>query len=163
MGLLRQAVLDYLALDVPHVEEQVWARHILVATEEEADAVLARLDAGEDWSALAAELSTDTTNKDLGGDLGWFSRDTMVEPFANAAFELRIGEISQPVQSDFGWHIIQVLGHEQRRPLTGSVFDQRVQQAYDAFVAGLREKYTWEIFDNWQSIVPTRPSIPPLQ
>jgi hypothetical protein len=162
MGLLRQAVMDYLAKDVPHVEEQVWARHILVATEGEAKTVLTRLQSGQDWAAIAAEVSTDTSNSAQGGDLGWFSHDTMVEPFANAAFDMEIGEISEPIQSDFGWHIIQVLGHEDR-PLLGTAFDQRVQAAYDAFVLTLRDKYDWEIFDNWQSITPNKPSIPPLQ
>jgi parvulin-like peptidyl-prolyl isomerase len=162
MSLLRNAYLDYLSKDVSHTEEQVWARHILVATEEEAQAVLARLEAGEDFAAVAAEVSLDSSNKDLGGDLGWFPKDLMVEPFANASFDMRIGETSDPVESEFGFHIIQVLGHEQR-PLTQSAYDARVQQAYDAIVQTLRDKYTWEINDSWKGIVPDKPSIPALQ
>lgn len=161
MTLLRQEFLDYVSKDVAHGEEQVWARHILVATQEEANAVIARLNAGEDFAAIAAEVSTDGT-KDSGGDLGWFSKDAMVEPFANAAFELRVGQISEPVESEFGWHIVQVLGHEDR-PLTQSQFQQRAQEAYDAYLLTLRDKYTVEIFDNWKGIVPTKPSIPALQ
>ncbi len=94
---------------MPSQEEQVHARHILVATEEEAKALLARLAAGEDWAALAAELSTDTGSKDNAGDLGWFGRGVMVEAFETAAFALEVGETSDLVQSDYGYHIIQVL------------------------------------------------------
>lgn len=162
-SLLRQAIRAQVEQTVPHEEEQVWARHILVETEAEAQAVLDRLEAGEDWAAIAAELSLDTANKDFGGDLGWFSRDTMVEPFANAAFDLRLGQISDPVETDFGWHIIQVLGHDERA-ITQTAWDTRVQEALANYIADLREKYTWEIVgDRWQSITPNKPGIPPLQ
>lgn len=161
-SLLREKMNELVNADLPRTQEQVWARHILVETEEEAQAVLERLDADEDWSALAAELSTDTSNKDTGGDLGWFPREQMVEPFANAAFELGIGEISQPVQSDFGWHIIQVLGHE-HRPLSQSEYDQLKLQALDNLIQNLRNTYSWEIFDAWKAMSPDQPEIPPLQ
>ncbi|MCL5428457.1 MAG: peptidylprolyl isomerase [Chloroflexi bacterium] len=158
-SLLREAVKDAITVDLPRTQEQVWARQILVGTVEEAEAVLARLDEGEDWNALAAELSLDTSNKDLGGDLGWFPREQMVEPFANAAFELRIGEISQPVQSDFGWHIIQVIGHEDR-PLSSDQYEQVRQQALSDFIQTLREKYSWELYENWKAMAPDQPDIP---
>jgi parvulin-like peptidyl-prolyl isomerase len=95
--------------EVPREEEQVHARHILVATEEEAKTVLSRLAAGEDWTALAAELSIDPGSKDNAGDLGWFGRGAMVEAFETAAFALEVGETSDAVKSDYGYHIIQVL------------------------------------------------------
>lgn len=159
-SLLRAAITDVITADLPHTQEQVWARHILVATVEEAETVLARLDAGEDWSALAAERSLDTSNKDAGGDLGWFPREQMVEPFANAAFDMRVGEISEPVESEFGFHIIQVLGHEDR-PLSSDAYEQLRQQKLLDFIETLRSKYQWTIDDAaWKAMAPDQPDIP---
>jgi peptidyl-prolyl cis-trans isomerase C len=93
------------------VEEEVRARHILVETEDEALKVISRLDAGEDFAALAKEISTGPTGAN-GGDLGFFVADRMVPEFSDAAFALQPGEISKPVKSDFGWHVIKV---EERR------------------------------------------------
>ena len=159
-SLLREALKNAITADLPRTQEQVWARHILVATIEEAETVLARLDEGEDWSALAAELSLDTSNKDAGGDLGWFPKEQMVEPFAKAAFELRIGQISEPVESEFGWHIIQVIGHEDR-PLSNEQYEQLRQQALNDFLQTLRDKYIWSIDEEtWQAMAPDEPDIP---
>ena len=84
--LLDQKVFSEVTKDVTRDQEQVWARHILVKTQAEAVIVLDRLNKGEDWSAIAAEVSLDTSNKDNGGDLGWFSRGRMVKEFEDAAF-----------------------------------------------------------------------------
>jgi parvulin-like peptidyl-prolyl isomerase len=167
-SLLREAVKDAITEDLPRTQEQVWTRHILVATIEEAEAVIARLDAGEDWAAVAAEVSLDTSNKDLGGDLGWSPRDCqgisgcqqLVEPFVNAAFDLRIGEISDPVESEFGFHLIQVLGHEDR-PLTDEQYEELRQTELNNFLESLREKYAWSIDENaWMAMAPDQPDIP---
>jgi peptidyl-prolyl cis-trans isomerase D len=159
-SLLREAVRDVVAADVPRTQEQVWARHILVGTLEEAEAILTRLDDGEDWSALAAELSLDTANKDLGGDLGWFPREQMVTTFSDVAFDLRIGEVSEPVESDFGYHLIQVLGHEDR-PLNNDEYENVRQQAMNDFLQTLRDEYTWTINeDAWKGMSPDEPDIP---
>jgi peptidyl-prolyl cis-trans isomerase D len=160
VNLLRDAFAERLSESVPHTEEQVWARHILVADEAAAEAVLARLAAGADFAGLVRELSEDEGTVPTGGDLGWFNFEAMVDPFAQAAFELEVGEISEPVQSDFGFHIIQVLGHEER-PLTPEQHAANVQQALTDFIATLREKYDWEIFQTWRDIVPNEPRIPP--
>lgn len=95
------------------VADQVHAQHILVATQEEAEAVLERLKAGEDFAALAAELSTDTATKDEGGDLGWFARGKMDPAFAEAAFGADIGLYPVPVETQLGYHVINVLAHEE--------------------------------------------------
>lgn len=89
--------------------EQVHARHIMVQTLEEAQQVLRRLQAGEDFAALAKELSQDRGSAAKGGDLGWFGRGVMVTEFEEAAFALQSDQISQPVQTQYGFHIIQVL------------------------------------------------------
>jgi len=87
--------------------EQVWARHILVESQEEADAVYERAVAGEDFAALAQELSVGPSAEN-GGDLGYFSRGQMVPEFELAAFSTEAGEISVPVATQFGWHVIKV-------------------------------------------------------
>ncbi|MFA9422860.1 MAG: peptidylprolyl isomerase [Sedimentibacter sp.] len=90
------------------MNQQVKASHILVDTEEEANAVIERLNNGEKFEDLAMELSIDTASGANGGDLDYFSYTDMVQPFSEAAFALEIGEISKPVKSDFGYHIIKV-------------------------------------------------------
>jgi len=88
-------------------EQEVHARHILVPTEEEAKAIEAQLKQGTDFATLAKEKSKDPGAAN-GGDLGWFTKDQMVPEFAEAAFKLDKGQISDPVHTQFGWHIIKV-------------------------------------------------------
>ncbi len=88
-------------------QEEIRARHILLATEEDAKAVKAELDGGADFEALAKERSTGPSGPE-GGDLGYFTTGTMVDEFNDAAFALQAGEVSQPVKTRFGWHVIKV-------------------------------------------------------
>lgn len=157
--LLKRKVQEAITADVKAVDEQVWARHILVATEDEAKAVLSRLQAGETFAALAAELSLDESSKVLGGDLSWFTRSQMVKPFADAAFALGIGEISQPVQSEFGYHIIQVLGKE-IRPLSDQQLENAKQAAYQTWLEEAKKAANVVTYERWMEIVPTDPEIP---
>jgi parvulin-like peptidyl-prolyl isomerase len=88
-------------------EGQIRARHILVETEAEAKDIIQRLKGGADFDALAKEKSLDTASGANGGELGFFTKDMMVEEFANASFKLKVNEISVPVMTQFGWHVIQ--------------------------------------------------------
>src|SRR5580693_9270248 len=101
-------------------EQEVHARHILVPTEEEAKAIEAELKKGADFAALAKEKSKDPGAAD-GGDLGYFTKDQMVPEFAEAAFKLDKGQISDPIHTQFGWHIIKV---EDKRTKPTPTFDQ---------------------------------------
>jgi parvulin-like peptidyl-prolyl isomerase len=155
-NLLREMLIDAVTADVPHEEEQVWARHILVADEETAKSLIERLKNGEDFGALAAQVSMDSGTAVQGGDLGWFGKGVMVPEFETAAFALKVGEISQPIQSSFGWHIIQVLAR-QNRPLTDSEYQSARNQAFSNLLTSLREEYGVETFDAWKQNVPTDP------
>ncbi|MEX0863181.1 peptidylprolyl isomerase [Nitrosopumilus sp.] len=84
--------------------------HILVAKQSEALSILEKIKAGDKFGNLAKELSTDTGSGKKEGNLGYFTKGMMVKPFEEAAFKLQIGEISEPVKSEFGYHIIKRLG-----------------------------------------------------
>jgi peptidyl-prolyl cis-trans isomerase C len=101
-------------------EEEVHARHILLKTEDEAKAVIKRLAGGEDFVTLAKSLSVGPSGAD-GGELGWFGRGQMAKSFEDAAFGLQPGQLSPPVESRFGWHVIKVEERRQR-PVPG--FDE---------------------------------------
>jgi peptidyl-prolyl cis-trans isomerase C len=97
-------------------DEEVRARHILVATEEEAKQILADLKKGGNFETIAKEKSKDPGAAAQGGDLGYFTKDQMVPEFAEVAFKLPKGELSEPVKSQFGWHIIRVEDKRSKAP-----------------------------------------------
>jgi peptidyl-prolyl cis-trans isomerase C len=131
-------------------EQEIHARHILVATEDEAKKVAERLKNGEDFATVAKEVSKDANAE--GGDLGFFTRGQMLKPFEDAAFALDVGQISAPVQTQFGWHIIKV---EEKRDQPLPTFDQvkdaivaqLVQQKAQEVVTGLRDSAKIEVVD----------------
>jgi peptidyl-prolyl cis-trans isomerase C len=128
-ALARQKVGGALAATVGQSAPQMRAAHILLATRDEAEAARARVtEGGEDFAAVARELSTDQATAANGGALGWFTREEMVAPFAEAAFALEPGAISEPVETEFGWHIIRVAERDPERPLTDLQIN-RLQQA----------------------------------
>jgi peptidyl-prolyl cis-trans isomerase C len=121
------------------IPEQVHARHILVSSRKKAKAVIRLLRHGKDFAALAAEHSIDDSNKGRGGDLNWFPRGVMVKAFEDAVFALKKpGDISKPVKTQFGWHVIELLG---KRPATR----QSLQEARENIVGVLRQQAlsTW--------------------
>jgi peptidyl-prolyl cis-trans isomerase C len=131
-------------------EQEVHARHILVETKEEAEEVIKRLKNGEDFATVADEKSKDTNAK--GGDLGFFTRGQMLKPFEDAAFALEPGQISEPVQTQFGWHVIKV---EEKRDQSLPSYDevkeaimaQLIQQKAQQVVTNLRDSATIDIVD----------------
>src|SRR3984885_9037665 len=145
-------------------EPEVHARHILVPTEEEAKAALARIKAGEDFAKVATELSKDPAGD--GGDLGWFTKDRMVPEFADPAFKLEPGQVSDPVKSQFGWHIIKVEGKRTKTfPPFEQVKDQAArfvaQKAQTALIASSRDKAKIERFaEDAKPAEPAKPADP---
>jgi peptidyl-prolyl cis-trans isomerase C len=97
-------------------EEEIEARHILVDSEEKAKELHAKIVAGADFAQLAKENSTDTGSKDQGGVLGYFGHGQMVPEFEAAAFKLEKGQVSEPVHTNFGWHIIKVDDRRKKEP-----------------------------------------------
>lgn len=89
--------------------EKIKCAHILVEKQSQALAILERIKAGEKFAEIAKEASTDRGSGKRGGDLGYFGRGMMVKPFEAAAFKLSVGQISEPIKSEFGYHIIKRL------------------------------------------------------
>jgi peptidyl-prolyl cis-trans isomerase C len=111
-------------------QEEVRARHILVESEDEAKALLEQLKNGADFATLAKEKSKDPGAAE-GGDLGYFTKDQMVPEFADVAFKMYPGQLSNPVKTQFGWHVIKV---EDRRTKQPPEFD-KVKDQIEAFLA----------------------------
>ncbi len=140
-------------------EQEVHARHILVQTEDEAKAIKAELDKGADFAKLAKEKSKDPGASD-GGDLGFFTKEQMVPDFSKVAFELEPGKISDPVKTQFGWHIIKVEEKRNRKPPEFDQVKPQIEQyvtrkAQSEFVAKLRETAKVERMDK-----PAAPAVP---
>ncbi len=136
-----EALYQELYLD-SEPKQEVRAGHILVETEEQASELKAQLDAGADFAALAAEHGTDGTAS-RGGDLGWFLHPDMVPEFADAAFAMEPGAISDPVKTAFGWHLIKLDERRDRQPpaldeVREELMGELIQQAQVAVVAELR-------------------------
>lgn len=132
-----------------HMGEEVHARHILLATSEEAQAVRLELDGGADFAELARKKSTDPSAASNAGDLSWFRWGAMVPTFQDIAFALEDNEISQPVKTEFGYHIIQLVGRRQvdRQPfdqvksnIEAQLKQQKTQSRLREFLAEVRSK-----------------------
>jgi len=157
--IIRDEIIEIVSAEVAEEAEHVWIRHILVADEDTANEVVEKLAAGEDFVDLATEYSLDTSNKENGGDLDWFSRGAMVQPFEEVAFALEVGDISNPVQTDFGWHILESLGKDDLL-LDPSVYQQLRNQAFTDWLTEKETLYQPIIHDNWSKYVPSEPALP---
>jgi parvulin-like peptidyl-prolyl isomerase len=105
-----------------------------VATLALANELRQRIVDGEDFATLAQEYSDDTSSAVNGGDLGWFGRGAMVAPFDEAAFGLEIGQVSEPVKTDFGYHLIEVTAKDAARPKEATALEQERAQAYQTWL-----------------------------
>jgi peptidyl-prolyl cis-trans isomerase C len=132
-------------------EQEVHARHILVETEDDAKAIEAELKKGADFAELAKKKSKDPGATD-GGDLGFFTKDQMVPEFSAAAFSLEPGKISDPVKTQFGWHVIKVEEKRNRKApdfeqVKGQIETYVTRKAQAEYVAKLRESAKVERMD----------------
>jgi len=139
---MRDLVTQDLSSAVPHVH----ARHILVATELQANEVIARLNSGEDFGALAAAYSTDVTTREQGGDLGWFAQGELLEPYlSDIAFSLEQGQVAGPIATSLGYHVVQTIERadqvvpEEKRPLVA-------QGQFELWLSGLRSAASIEVY-----------------
>ena len=160
--IYREKLLAEITKDTPKTEEQVRARHILIKDAQLATSIYEKLKNGENFAEAANQYSEDTSNASKGGDLGWFGKGAMVSEFEQAAFSQPIGEIGKPVQTEFGYHIIQVIAREQL-PVSSSRYEQLKQEAFDSWLTTSREEGTTaetiKIFTElWQANVPAMPA-----
>lgn len=133
--------------------KQVKASHILVETEDKAKEIKEKLAKGEDFAKLAKENSTDPGSKENGGDLGFFGSGQMVKEFEDAANALKVGEISAPVKTEYGYHIIKVTEtkdakeanfEESKDKITDTLKEQKMQTEYGAWMQEVYTKYKIE-------------------
>jgi parvulin-like peptidyl-prolyl isomerase len=155
MQALRDALTESVTAELTRTTPFVNARHILVATEAEANDVLAALQSGESFAALAATVSLNTQNNTRGGDLGWAPPTDYVDEFADAVREGEIGVYLGPIQTDDGWHIIQVRAREDRE-MTDDEFERAQQSELQDFIEAARDAAggNIEIFNTWIDYVP---------
>lgn len=128
---------------------EVKARHILVETEKDAQEIVKQLSEGADFAELAKEKSTDKATKDKGGDLGYFTWGRMVSPFQDTVFAMQVGNISKPVETKFGWHIIKLEDRrktqqkeyqEEKSQIKRRLLNEKTKERSDEYLTDLREK-----------------------
>jgi hypothetical protein len=158
--LLRQKMLTAVAGDIPSSGEQIWARHILVSSQADAQKVEDELKAGQPWDDVASTMSIDTSTADYGGDLGWFPKGYMIKEFEDAAFALKVGQISDPVQSKYGWHIIQLIGHEDNMPISDSMKSTIEQNKFSEWLTNFTSSDQVTKTNDWINYVPSSPALP---
>ncbi len=156
--LFRDKLNDDLAKGITApLEEKVWARHILVEDLETAETLLDELNNGGDFGEMAAEYNPDSTSAN-GGDLGWFGRGQMIPEFEDAAFNGEVGEIVGPVETQFGFHLIQIVGKEEL-PADQTTIDNLVFAALTDVLNAAKENADIVFADNWIDRTPTEPDI----
>ncbi len=154
---LRQKVRDAVITDVSHTAPYVDVRHILVADQDTANAALQALQAGELFAELAKAMSTDGSAS-AGGELGWAPASNYVKEFADAVKSADIGALVGPVQSQYGFHILQVRAREDRE-LSDNDYQNALNNEFSDYLKNLRtsDSTNVQIYDTWTNNVPTEP------
>ena len=168
--LYHDKLLAALAAEVPTTANQVHARHILVKDLLTAQVIVQKLSTGGDFVALAAQFSTDTATKDNAGDLGWFGKGEQDPTLDTVVFTQTVGAVSAPIQSQAsaGYQIVQVIERGQH-PLNPLALANARSAALQTWLDSQRSvtlsdgRTLVQIYDNWQSDVPTSPSISTTQ
>jgi peptidyl-prolyl cis-trans isomerase D len=155
-NVLREELAKELDYTIAETNPTVHAAHILVNSEEEAQEILDQLEDGESFEELAAELSRDTVSAYKGGDLGWIVKGDMVEQFEEVAFNTPVGDISDPVQSQFGWHLIKVYDRVEK-PTTPIEQETEKQTQFTEMIEEWKAEADIDIDDNYPSFVPPLP------
>ncbi len=150
-----------LTQSVPTQAEQVQVRHILVNNPDTANTLLAQIRSGADFAALAKANSQDTESGPQGGELGWAPRGVYVPEFETAIWNARPGDLLGPIQTQFGYHIIQVEGREVR-PLSDADLARERDTAYRQWLKQARDHANVQIIDNWQALIPVEPTLKEL-
>jgi parvulin-like peptidyl-prolyl isomerase len=144
--ILATKMIEEILSKVPLTELHAHARHILVATQEEAERIRQELLAGADFVEMAVIYSMDLSTRPAGGDLGWFPRGTLTMPdVEEAIFQLDLDEISEVIVSELGYHIVQLFGLEERE-LSYEALSQRKQQAIENWIEEQWDQAQIEIF-----------------
>ncbi len=148
-ALITQKMRDIVTASIGNTSEQVHARHILVATEAQVNDILAKLKAGSDFAQLAAQYSLDVSTKQTGGDLGWFSRGELLQKAVeDSAFSLQDNQLSGPVKSELGYHIIQTLERVKDRPIDPDTRFKLSEDAFERWIQSLRKGAHIEKYPN---------------
>jgi peptidyl-prolyl cis-trans isomerase D len=153
--VLRSKVLTEIKKQLPLETEHVLVRHILVQDETMAKSILERLTAGDNWYEVGNEFLAQDSSL-VQQDLGWMPHGYTVPEFDSAAFALEVGAFSQPVKTQYGWHIIQVLGKE-IRPIASQNYDGLAVYNYLQLVQKTKDEIKPQKFDNWQTFAPSDP------
>jgi parvulin-like peptidyl-prolyl isomerase len=154
--LLRNKLMDALTADIPATQEQVLLRHILVPDERSLGIVRAALAAGRDFGEVAKKYSTDTGSASNGGEYGWQPRGFYVKEFDDAAFSQPIGEIGEPVKTEFGYHIIQVIAREQI-PANANQLEQVRETKFNEWLESTRKESAILLSEIWRERIPDLP------
>jgi parvulin-like peptidyl-prolyl isomerase len=161
IALLRQKLMKAMTSDITSKQEEIWTKQVTVKDLTTAEQVVQKVKAGQDFSKVATEVTTDTVTKSTGGDQGWQFRYQMDPAVANAAFALQNpGDVSQPVQTSNGYVVIQLVG-KQPHTMTASELQTAQQTVFQNWLTGAQKTANIKKYDSvWQGAVPTEPTIP---